>query len=155
MKYFKKRLKISINTIGGVTTPASILAPKVGALGLPMKKLGEDIAKRTKKIWNNIKITVYLIIHHKKMKLRILPSASSLIRRELSKNDTSISKKKNITTKQLLKISKSLENRSYSRNFTGTVTQVLGTCSSMKVYVDGIKAKHVLKKIKKNILFFN
>lgn len=85
MRYFKKRLKISINTIGGVITPSSILAPKIGPLGLSTKKIGEDIAKKTKKLWNDIKVTVYLIIYHKSMKIRIIPSASSLIRRELSK----------------------------------------------------------------------
>ena len=89
MRFFKRRVKISINVIGGVITPSSILAPKIGPLGLSTKKIGEDIAKRTKKLWNNIKVTIYLIIHHKTMRIKIVPSASSLIRREILKNKNS------------------------------------------------------------------
>nr|BAS01647.1 ribosomal protein L2 [Lotharella vacuolata] len=155
MRFFRKRLKISVNTIGGVITPSSVLAPKIGPLGLSTKKIGEDIAKKTKKLWNNVKVTVYLLIHHKTMKIKIIPSASSLIRREILKNNQDSSSKKNITRKQLLKISKFLTPRTYSLNFNGTIKQVLGTCSSMKVYIDGIKAKSFLKKMKKKILDFN
>mmetsp|Transcript_4839 Transcript_4839/g.9619 ORF Transcript_4839/g.9619 Transcript_4839/m.9619 type:complete len:103 (-) Transcript_4839:1715-2023(-) len=81
------------------------------------------------------------------MRIKIVPSAASLIRRELLKNKDTKYPKKNITYKQLVKISKSLIPRSYSRDFEGTIKQVLGTCASMKVSIDCIKAKYYLKKV--------
>lgn len=81
-----KKLKILIKTIGGEVTPAASLAPKIGPLGLSPKKIGEDIAKKTKKNWDGIPVTVFLIVHKKKTKIRLCPSTSSLIKRELRKN---------------------------------------------------------------------
>jgi len=48
-KYF------SMKVVGGEVTPPAALAPKCGPLGIPPKKVGEDIQKATTK-WKGVKI---------------------------------------------------------------------------------------------------
>lgn len=163
MKYFKRKILISFTSIGGQITPASALAPKIGRFGLSMKKIGEDVAKLTKKIWDGIKIKVILLLYHKSIKFEIVPLVSSLVKREILKNDDNKKIKnkrkiiiKNIKIKQLRKIAKTIKQRSYAKNIIGTTKEILGTCSSMKVTVNKIKPKIFLKKMKSgdvNLIF--
>ena len=46
---------VFMKVVGGEITPAAALAPKCGPIGLPPKKVGEDIQKATTK-WKGIKI---------------------------------------------------------------------------------------------------
>mmetsp|Transcript_16133 Transcript_16133/g.22529 ORF Transcript_16133/g.22529 Transcript_16133/m.22529 type:complete len:91 (+) Transcript_16133:1121-1393(+) len=78
-----KRVLITVKTKGGVATPASVLAQKIGPLGLAPKKIGEDIARTTKKHWDGIIVRVCLIIIKRDVTIKIIPSAASLIKREL------------------------------------------------------------------------
>jgi large subunit ribosomal protein L12e len=50
-KYF------TMKVVGGEVTPPAALAPKCGPLGIPPKKVGEDIQKATTK-WKGIKIHI-------------------------------------------------------------------------------------------------
>jgi len=46
---------VSMKVVGGEVTPPAALAPKCGPLGIPPKKVGEDIQKATTK-WKGVKI---------------------------------------------------------------------------------------------------
>ena len=46
-----------MKVVGGEVTSAAALAPKCGPLGLPPKKVGEDIQKATTK-WKGVKIEI-------------------------------------------------------------------------------------------------
>ena len=46
-----------MKVVGGEVTPPAALAPKCGPLGIPPKKVGEDIQKATTK-WKGIKIHI-------------------------------------------------------------------------------------------------
>ena len=95
-----------MRTVGGEVGAASTLAPKVGPLGLSPKKIGEDIQKNTMD-WKGLRVTVKLIVvnrqatvsclrflghgigigcticYHIYLQVEVVPSASSLIIREL------------------------------------------------------------------------
>lgn len=47
--------KVYMKVVGGEITSAAALAPKCGPIGLPPKKVGEDIQKATEK-WKGVKI---------------------------------------------------------------------------------------------------
>lgn len=49
---------------------------------------------------------------------------------------------------QIKKVAKLVEHKSLSKNFTGTVKQVLGTASSLGCTVEGESVKNILEKIK-------
>mmetsp|Transcript_750 Transcript_750/g.1675 ORF Transcript_750/g.1675 Transcript_750/m.1675 type:complete len:156 (+) Transcript_750:198-665(+) len=140
-----KTSKITIKTVGGEIASASTLAQKIGPLGLSPKKIGEDIAKKTKKYWNGILVTVLLIIYKRKVHIKIVPTASSLIRRELSKNNQT--SKNNITLKQMLKIGRKMSPKSYSKTFTGVCLELLGTCNTLKISIEGVRPKVFQKRI--------
>lgn len=58
IKYRKlslSKLLVYLKVVGGEVTTAAILAPKCSPLGLPPKKVGEDIQKATSK-WKGVKI---------------------------------------------------------------------------------------------------
>jgi len=48
---------IIMKVVGGEVAPAAALAPKCSPIGMPPKKVGEDIQKATKE-WKGIKVMV-------------------------------------------------------------------------------------------------
>jgi large subunit ribosomal protein L12e len=46
-----------MKVVGGEVTPPAALAPKCGPLGIPPKKVGDDIQKATAK-WKGVKIHI-------------------------------------------------------------------------------------------------
>merc|ERR1711943_98734 len=70
---------VYIRATGGEVGAASSLAPKIGPLGLSPKKIGEDIAKETKKDWNGLRVTVKLTVQNRQAKVSVVPSASALV----------------------------------------------------------------------------
>ncbi|ABA27286.1 ribosomal protein L2 (nucleomorph) [Bigelowiella natans] len=134
---------VYIKSKGGQVASASVLAQKIGPYGLSPKKIGEDFAKKTKKNWDGIIVTIKLTIIKKNAYLKIVPSVSSLLKREMQL----YGKPSVLTFKQLIKISKKVQTKSYSKAFKGVVKEVLGTCCSMGILIDRFKAKSFLRKI--------
>jgi len=111
---------------GGEPGAASSLAPKLGPLGLNAKKVGEDIQKETAK-WKNIKVMIEMRVQNRAATIAVLPSASALLIKELGEKDRDRKKVKNIkhdgnlTLDQVIRVAKTMEPRSYSKDFKGTV----------------------------------
>ena len=119
------------------------------------KKVGDDIQKATMD-WKGLKITVKLTVVNRQAtvslmfvfdsQVEVVPSASSLIIRELNEPPRDRKKEKNginactllivvkhngnITLDQVIKVAKVLRERSYANKLAGTVKEVLGTCQS-------------------------
>ena len=72
-------IEVFLRATGGEVGAASSLAPKIGPLGLSPKKVGEDIAKETKKDWNGLRVTVKLTVQNRQAKVSVVPSASALV----------------------------------------------------------------------------
>eukprot|EP00971_Amphidinium_carterae_P193671 3842864-Amphidinium_carterae.1 len=60
---------ITVRQYGGEQAPASVLAPKIGPLGMSPKKVGDDIVKGTA-AWKGIRITVKLTVQNRQAKVR-------------------------------------------------------------------------------------
>eukprot|EP00971_Amphidinium_carterae_P165554 3281782-Amphidinium_carterae.1 len=58
---------ITVRQYGGEQAPASVLAPKIGPLGMSPKKVGDDIVKGTA-AWKGIRITVKLTVQNRQAK---------------------------------------------------------------------------------------
>lgn len=85
-----------LRCVGGEVGATSALAPKVGPLGLSPKKIGEDIAKATQD-WKGLKVTCKLTIQNRQAKIDVVPSAASLIIKELKEPSRDRKKVKNGT----------------------------------------------------------
>ena len=55
---------LTMKVVGGEVAPAAALAPKCSPIGMPPKKVGEDIQKATKD-WKGIKVEVLITVQNK------------------------------------------------------------------------------------------
>eukprot|EP01118_Nematostelium_gracile_P009471 TRINITY_DN319_c0_g1_i1.p1 TRINITY_DN319_c0_g1~~TRINITY_DN319_c0_g1_i1.p1 ORF type:complete len:167 (+),score=52.66 TRINITY_DN319_c0_g1_i1:186-686(+) len=143
---------IFVRVVGGEASGVSSLAPKVGPLGLSPKKISDDIQKATGD-WKGLRITCKLIIQNRAAKVEVIPSAASLIVKALKEPPRDRKKTKNIkhdgnlTFDEIVEIAKLMRDRSMSRDFTGTVKEILGTCVSVGCTVDGQSPKEIQRRI--------
>ena len=142
-----------MRTVGGEVAAASALAPKVGPLGLSPKKIGEDICKATQD-WKGLNVTVKLTIVNRQATVSVIPSASSLLVRELKEPPRDRKKVKNIkhdgnlTLDQVINVAREMRSRSMARKLSGTVLEMLGTCMSLGCTVNGETAQSIQQQIK-------
>ena len=144
---------VYLRCVGGEVGATSSLAPKVGPLGLSPKKVGDDIAKATAD-WKGLKITVKLTIQNRQAKIDVVPSAASLIIKELKEPPRDRKKVKNVkhsgnlSIDQIINVAKQMRARSMARKLEGTVKEILGTCQSVGCTVDGQHPHDIIDKIR-------
>jgi len=143
---------VCLRQYGGETAPSSVLAPKVGPLGMSPKKVGDDIVKGTS-AWKGIRVTVRLTIQNRAAKVDVEPNATSLIIKGLKeplrdrKKTKNIKHSGNLTKQQLFDIARQMTSKSLSKEFKGTVKQVLGSCNAVGCTVEGMKPTKLQKAI--------
>merc|ERR1711862_927145 len=135
---------VTLRQYGGEQAPSSVLAPKVGPLGMSPKKVGDDIVKGTG-AWKGIRVTVKLTIQNRAAKVEVEPNATSLIIKTLKeplrdrKKTKNIKHSGNLTKARLFDIARQMRYKSLSKEFKGTVKGVLGTCNAVGCTVEGSK----------------
>ena len=141
-----------MKVVGGEVTSAAALAPKCGPIGLPPKKVGEDIMKATKG-FKGMKISVEVKVQNKQVEVRVMDTASVLILKALKTPPRDRKKVKmvthtgKLTMDQVIEIAKIMRPKSYAAEFVGTVKEILGTCLSVGCNVEGQSPKDIQKKI--------
>eukprot|EP00922_Rhytidocystis_sp_ex-Travisia-forbesii_P010699 GHVS01015665.1.p1 GENE.GHVS01015665.1~~GHVS01015665.1.p1 ORF type:complete len:166 (+),score=14.43 GHVS01015665.1:204-701(+) len=143
---------VTLRQVGGEVGASSVLAPKLGPLGMSPKKVGDDIAKATQ-AWKGLKVTVQLRVQNRNATVEIIPSATTLIIKDLKEPPRDRKKVKNIQhngnlmLEQIIAIARVMKCKSMARELKGTVKEVLGTCNSIGCTVDGLKPTQVQKMI--------
>ena len=143
-----------MKVVGGEVTSAAALAPKCGPIGLPPKKVGEDIQKATSK-WKGVKIEIEIMVQNRQCTVSVLPTAAPLIIEALKEGGRDRKKTKNvkhngnIKLDDVIRIAKALREagKSLAIKFDGTCKEVLGTCVSLGCTVDGKSPKEVTSLI--------
>ena len=143
-----------MKVVGGEVTSAAALAPKCGPIGLPPKKVGEDIQKATTK-WKGVKVQIQIAVQNRQCTVTVLPASAPLIIEALKEGGRDRKKTKNvqhngnIKLDDVTKIAKTMReaNKSMAVTFTGTVKEILGTCVSLGCTIDGKSAKAVTQAI--------
>jgi large subunit ribosomal protein L12e len=139
---------VYLKVVGGEVTSAAALAPKCGPLGLPPKKVGEDIQKATAD-WRGIKIQIEVMVQNRNCFVSVLPTAAPLVIKALKEGPRDRKKVKNVKHNGNLKfddiidIAKKLRPKSFAREFKGTVKEVVGTCVSVGCTIDGKSPKEI------------
>ncbi|KAK2198250.1 bifunctional Ribosomal protein L11-L12/Ribosomal protein L11 [Babesia duncani] len=137
---------VYVRQLGGDVAPSSVLAPKLGPLGMSPKKVGDDIAKDTAS-WKGIKVTVKLTIQNRQAKIEVKPTATALLIKELKeplrdrKKVKNIKHSGNLTMDQLLSVARQMRPSSMAKTFKGTVKEILGTCNAIGCTVDKQKPR--------------
>ena len=143
---------IYMKVVGGEIAPAAALAPKCSPIGMPPKKVGEDIQKATKD-WRGIKVQVEIRVQNKQAEVRVMDTAAPLLIKALKEPPRDRKKVKNVEHKGNLKlddvveIAKIMRAKSYAAEFPGTVKEILGTCMSIGCTVDKKSPKDVQREI--------
>ncbi len=136
---------------GGKATPGPPLGPALGPLGVPVPKIIAAINEKTRE-FAGMQVPVKVIVDPatKEFELEIgIPPTSALIKKELGieKGSGDSSPVGNLTLEQVVKIAKTKAEQSIAKDIKGTVKEVLGTCVSMGVTVEGKPAREFLKEV--------
>lgn len=143
---------VIIRSTGGEVPGGSVLAPKLGPLGVPPKKAGDDIAKATM-AYKGLKVTVRLAIQNRQATVEVLPSASTLLIHALQEPPRDRKKEKNIkhagdlSLDTVYEVARKLKFKSYAKHFSGNVKEVLGTAFSVGCTVNGLSPQDVIMQI--------
>ncbi|MEM3781360.1 MAG: 50S ribosomal protein L11 [Candidatus Micrarchaeaceae archaeon] len=137
---------------GGKATTGPPFGPALGPLGVNIGKIIAEINEKTKE-FAGIKVPVKVFVNSDTKEYRIevgMPPTSALILKELGAQKGAKAKEEvtgNISLEQIRKIVSIKSGVLYGRSDTEKIKQIIGTCKSMNVTVEGIDAKTALKKI--------
>jgi len=146
---------VTLKVVGGEPPSNAILSAKLSPYGCNPKKAGEEISKQTKE-FTNIRIYVKLSIQSREIKaVEMMPTCSALIIKDLKepirqrrKNKGAVYKHTgNLTMEQVKTIAKKMNHKTLSREFKGTVKEVLGSCLAVGITVDGKNPKEVTGEV--------
>ena len=137
---------------GGRASAGPPLGPALGPLGINIGKIIEEINKKTKD-FEGMKVPVKIIVDEKKNFEIVVgtPPTSSLILKELNLEKGSQKPGSEIvgdmSIEKVLKIAKMKREGMLSEKIESNVKEVLSTCLSVGVTVDGKNPKQVIKEI--------
>jgi len=132
---------------GGKATPGQPLGPALGPLGVNIPKIVAEINNKTK-AFDGMKVPVKIIIDSKTKNFEIkvgTPPTSSLISKELGVEKGSGSPKANkvgnLTIAQAIKVAQMKGDSLMGKDLKMKVLEVVGTCTSMGVTIEGLEPK--------------
>ncbi len=132
---------------GGRATPGQPLGPALGPLGVNIPKIVAEINKKTH-AFDGMKVPVKIIIDSKTKDFEIkvgTPPTSSLITKELGiekgSGSPKASKVGNLTIAQAIKVAQMKGDSLMGKDLKMKVLEVVGTCTSMGVTIEGLDSK--------------
>lgn len=137
---------------GGKASPSPPLGPALGPLGVNVKAIIEKINEETK-AFNGINVPVKITIDDKKQfTIEVgTPPTSALIKKELKIELGSATPHKkfvgNLTMKQAVEIARAKRIDSLAKTMKNTVKEIVGTCLSMGITIEGMKPKEAIVAI--------
>jgi len=140
---------------GGKASAAPPLGPALGPLGVNIGQVIADINKKTA-AFNGMQVPVKVKVDTDTKKFEIevgTPPSSALILKESSIEKGSGNplqdKVADLKIEQIIKISKMKEDNLMGKTLKEKVKEVIGTCNSMGIMVEGKQASDVIKEINK------
>jgi large subunit ribosomal protein L11 len=147
--------KLDVLVDGGKATPGPPLGPALGPMGVNVIQVVNAINEKTK-AFTGMKVPVTLLVDPKTKSFEIkvgTPPTSALILKELKIEKGSGSAKTtkvgNLTVEQVQKVADMKKDAMLAKDKKTRFKEVVGTCVSMGVTVDGKDPKVVLKAIEK------
>ena len=138
---------------GGKASAGPPLGPALGPLGVNIIQIVNAINDKTKQ-FEGMKVPVKVIVDPKTKKFEVevgTPPASSLILNELKleKGSGAPSTKKvgNLTVDQAIKVAKMKHSNLLGKNLKKKTKEIIGTCVSMGITVEGKKPQEIQKAI--------
>ncbi|MGC8817050.1 MAG: 50S ribosomal protein L11 [Candidatus Hadarchaeum sp.] len=147
----ESRVKVMVE--GGKANPGPPLGPALGPLGVNVAQVVAKINEATSS-FAGMKVPVTVVVKKKTKEFSIevgSPPTAALIKKELGLEKGAKTAGKevvgNLTLAQVVKIAKLKSGASLAKTLKSAVKEVLGTCVSLGVTVDGKNPKEVQKEI--------
>ena len=145
--------KVEVLVEGGKATAAPPLGPALGPMGVNIGQVVSDINKKTSS-FQGMQVPVKIFIDKETKQYEIIigtPPASGLIKKEANLEKGSGKAKHemvaDILIEQVIKIAKMKETATLGKSLKEKVKEIIGTCQSMGVMVEGMPAHDAILKI--------
>ncbi len=145
--------KVEVLVEGGKATAAPPLGPALGPMGVNIGQVVSDINKKTSS-FQGMQVPVKIFIDRETKQYEITigtPPASGLIKKEANLEKGSGKAKHemvaDILIEQVIKIAKMKETATLGKTLKEKVKEIIGTCQSMGILVEGKPAKETLRDI--------
>ena len=142
---------------GGKATPGPPLGPAIGPLGINMMQVVEQINQKTAD-FDGMKVPVKIIVDigTKEFEVKVgTPPTTALIMDELKiekgSQDPGQDKVADLKVEQALKIAKMKFDALLSNDYKNAAKEVIGTCVSMGITVEGKDPREVQREIDQSI----
>jgi large subunit ribosomal protein L11 len=138
---------------GGKATAAPPLGPALGPMGVNIGQVVAAINEKTKSFAGmQVPVKVHINTETKEFTIEIgTPPAASLIKKEaqVQKGASNPLQEKvaDLLIEQVIKIAKMKEDSLLGKSMKQKVKEVIGTCQSMGILVEGVTAQEALQKI--------
>ena len=138
---------------GGKATAAPPLGPALGPLGVNIGQVVADINKKTA-VFNGMQVPVKITVDTDTKKFEIsigTPPASALILKEAGvekgSGNPKTDKVADVVIEQIIKVAKMKENNLLGTSLKEKVKEIIGTCNSMGILVEGKPAVETIKEV--------
>lgn len=145
--------KVEVLVEGGKATAAPPLGPALGPMGVNIGQVVSDINKKTSS-FAGMQVPVKIFIDKETKQYEIVigtPPASGLIKKEVNLEKASGKAKHemvaDILIEQVIKVAKMKETATLGKSLKEKVKEIIGTCQSMGILVEGKQAKDTLRDI--------
>ena len=158
-------MKITIQALveGGKASAGPPLGPALGPLGVNIGQIIATINEKTKG-YAGLSLPVKVIVDKETKTFEVevgSPPVSALLKKELGIEKGAKSMKEggpvgNLTLAQVVKVAKMKQSGSLAKTVKAAVNEVLGTCVSVGITVEGKSPKEIIKEVnagKHNALF--
>ena len=147
----KETIEILID--GGKATPGPPLGPAIGPLGINMMQVVEQINQKTAD-FEGMKVPVKIIVDVGTKEFEVTvgtPPTTALILDELNiekgSQDPGLDKVADLTVEQALKVARMKFDALLSNDYKNATKEVIGTCVSMGITVEGKDPREVQQEI--------
>jgi len=151
----KETVEILID--GGKATPGPPLGPAIGPLGINMMQVVEQINQKTAD-FEGMKVPVKVIVDTSSKEFEVTvgtPPTTALIMDELKiekgSQDPGTDKVADLKIEQALKVARMKFDALLSADFKNATKEVVGTCVSMGITVEGKDPREVQKEISQGV----
>ncbi len=140
---------------GGKATAAPPLGPALGPMGVNIGEVVNQINEKTKSFKGmQVPVTVKVDTETKEFDIEIgTPPASALIKKEAKiekgSGNPQEDKVADLLIEQIIKIAKMKESNLLGKTLKQKVKEIIGTCNSMGVLVEGIPAFKAIQEVNK------
>jgi large subunit ribosomal protein L11 len=141
---------------GGKASTGPPLGPALGPLGLNLGQIVKEINEKTKD-FQGMQVPVTLVVIDaatKKYEIKVgIPPTSALIKKEIGIEKGAAKRKEavagNATIEQIKKVARMKMDSMMANSLTAAVLEVIGTCVSLGITIDGKDPKEAQMLIKK------